>query len=498
MASSVRTQKLGIHRNINRGKLDSVFKTTELYNRVIDFYQSFLRDRVSVLEQIRIVTKVNKKNETITKEEKWTNKDILTFCETHTLATKAHPNPMRLIETDIPETKDMPTDVRRSAINKAIGKVRSWHSNHQNWLALEPSKRKREPQLGASNDPLTFYGTQYDLQVQTSVLHQFVQLRLYHEGKWQMVSLPVTLHMLAKEMIQTSMEEEHRIKQAREEAKKLFSGKKPKEYPEEWRKKLQPRQGIWMMQSPTLYIYSDRRGKSSPNGVRLSLNIPFEMKFSAPDKAEKQRLENPKMAVTTVDLGVNNLAAMINWLEHKVQDTLFISGEELNHKRKQRLHTIHNKRMVSGRMQKGISDNIALWRKVRNVNDAAAWQVARRIVAFAKSNDSKVIVFEFLRTYKAPKGRMSKASRKNHKQGYWLRGKMMERTRELAFREGILVAERNPAYTSQTCPKCQHIGNREKHSFSCSCGWKGNADFVGAYNLYWKWQRTFRYIKRAA
>ena len=46
---------------------------------------------------------------------------------------------------------------------------------------------------------------------------------------------------------------------------------------------------------------------------------------------------------------------------------------------------------------------------------------------------------------------MSRSDRKNRKRAYWLRGKIMTWVR-LAFREGILTVERNPAYTSQIAP----------------------------------------------
>lgn len=47
----------------------------------------------------------------------------------------------------------------------------------------------------------------------------------------------------------------------------------------------------------------------------------------------------------------------------------------------------------------------------------------------------------------------------------------------------------DPAYTSQTCPKCGHVSksNRDKknHVFCCeSCGYRSNDDRIGAMNLY--------------
>jgi len=45
----------------------------------------------------------------------------------------------------------------------------------------------------------------------------------------------------------------------------------------------------------------------------------------------------------------------------------------------------------------------------------------------------------------------------------------------------------DPKHTSQTCPSCHHVSkaNRKSQSaFACEkCGFKANADFVGALNI---------------
>ena len=52
------------------------------------------------------------------------------------------------------------------------------------------------------------------------------------------------------------------------------------------------------------------------------------------------------------------------------------------------------------------------------------------------------------------------------------------------IKEGIEVLAVNPAYTSQTCHRCLHIGLRSNKSFKCSktsrCGWIGDADYNGS------------------
>ena len=58
-----------------------------------------------------------------------------------------------------------------------------------------------------------------------------------------------------------------------------------------------------------------------------------------------------------------------------------------------------------------------------------------------------------------------------------------------ALKHHQLVEKVNPAYTSQTCPKCGHTekANRNKklHTFCCkNCGYKSNDDRIGAMNLH--------------
>jgi IS605 OrfB family transposase len=53
-----------------------------------------------------------------------------------------------------------------------------------------------------------------------------------------------------------------------------------------------------------------------------------------------------------------------------------------------------------------------------------------------------------------------------------------------AIRAGVEVIPIPPAYTSQTCNQCLHIGLRSGKVFKCGhCGWHGDADYNGALNI---------------
>ena len=53
-----------------------------------------------------------------------------------------------------------------------------------------------------------------------------------------------------------------------------------------------------------------------------------------------------------------------------------------------------------------------------------------------------------------------------------------------ALWDGIPVTYINPQYTSQVCPKCLSTNKRIKSNYKCQyCGYKNNADLVGAINI---------------
>ena len=71
----------------------------------------------------------------------------------------------------------------------------------------------------------------------------------------------------------------------------------------------------------------------------------------------------------------------------------------------------------------------------------------------------------------------------------WAYYDLEQKLRYKALKRRQLVISVDPAYTSQTCPKCGHIAksNRDKkrHLFCCvNCGYSSNDDRIGAMNLH--------------
>ncbi|CAB3393828.1 transposase [Kyrpidia spormannii] len=491
LAAVIKTIRIGIHKEVHRCKTEALKRTKEIYNAVIAFFIEFFAAHLDVLDK---TVEARKKDGTPTPYlRKHTNQELLTFAELHTLATKAHPNPGWPLDEHVPAARGMPTELRRAAINQAIGKVRSWWSHLKTWEETAQDQRGREPRPGAPNEPVTFYAGMvehpaYDLNPQKKKRHTFISLKLHTGQKWEKVSLPVVVHAQAESLLAGSALEKERIARKRKRSKTTQVG-----FGEE---KGGFGAGTWVAKSLTVY---GKRDKRYPGGVRYALHIPMEKSVDKPRKAEEQRRANPQMPVVTVDLGVGRLAVMGAFVEGKLAATRFVDGRALNHRRHRLLTAIHRKREQSGRLQPAVQDNANLWNKIRNLDENAAKQTAVTIVRFAREHGARVIVFEHLRRYRPPKEKMSRSGRKNHKRAYWLRGQIMEWVRDLAFREGILTVERNPAYTSQVCPHCKVLGERGGSRFTCknpNHRYSADADFVGMMNLYRKWTKTFVYPRK--
>ena len=492
MAMVTKTLQLGVHKDIHAMKRQAILDTQALYNHVIAFYLEVFVAHLGVCEEPVSTTKKNGNPE----ERHWTAQELLTFAEHHTLATPAHPHPLTPLVQTLPQADGMPTGLRRAAINHASGKVKGWVTLVKQWD--QGGKKGGAPQLGAPHEPVTFYADMveypdFDLLPQATIQQTFVAVKLWYEGQWQNVPLPIILPQYAHDALLAAQAERQRI---RTERALIKARKDPQEpWSNEEREAVRPK--VWVALSLSLYAKPDQR---SPGKVRYALHVPMEKYVGTPKKAKDPLAENPGLPVVTVDLGVNRLAVMGAFFLGQLRATQFIPGGALNHKRHLLLNAISKKRAQSGRLPKDVQDNVPLWKKVRHLDENAARQVARQIVDFALQQGAQVIVFEYLRKYQAPKEKRSRSGRKNHKRAYWLRGQIVKWVRDLAFREGILTVKRNPAYTSPMCPHCppdyRTVGVRVKHPFTCANpnhSYAADADFVGMMNLYRKWAGTFTY-----
>lgn len=169
-----------------------------------------------------------------------------------------------------------------------------------------------------------------------------------------------------------------------------------------------------------------------------------------------------------IDRGINNIATMVI-LDKNMSflDSEFFNGKETRHVRNKfkdyRTGVSQAKRLDLLKQSKGREAN---WMKYINHT------ISRKIITKASKFKNPVIKLEELNNF-APK----------LKWNYFQLQQMIEYKAKI---KGIPLIYVNPAYTSQTCPKCGHIEKDNRHgiNFKClKCGYQNNADSVGAWNI---------------
>ena len=107
-------------------------------------------------------------------------------------------------------------------------------------------------------------------------------------------------------------------------------------------------------------------------------------------------------------------------------------------------------------------------------------KVSREIVNFAIDNKISVIRLEQLTNIRQT-ARTSRKNEKNlHTWSFYRLAQFIEYKANIA---GIKVEYVNPAYSSQTCPKCSKKNKAQDRKYKCPCGFKRHRDIVGAMNI---------------
>lgn len=114
--------------------------------------------------------------------------------------------------------------------------------------------------------------------------------------------------------------------------------------------------------------------------------------------------------------------------------------------------------------------------------------ISHEIVNEAIAHNVSVIKLELLKNIRNrmidAKKRMRKNSRKNNRYLHsWSFYRLMQNIEYKAKRAGIKVVYVDPAYTSQTCPKCGRINKADDRNYVCPCGYHVHRDLLGAINI---------------
>lgn len=191
-------------------------------------------------------------------------------------------------------------------------------------------------------------------------------------------------------------------------------------------------------------------------------NIIIELEDAPPKGGNK---------IIAIDVGQNNIATTSN-------DTIH-GGGELRHKRDKFLNRRKKLQSNGSRSAKRCLKRISGKEKryVKEINHI----VSKKIVEEAIENNSGILVLENLKNIrKRIKGNKRIRSRLHRWSWYQLQQFVEYKAQD----KGLTVKYVNPAYSSQTCSKCNSLGSRHKHLFKClNCGSYQNSDVNASKNL---------------
>jgi IS605 OrfB family transposase len=183
-----------------------------------------------------------------------------------------------------------------------------------------------------------------------------------------------------------------------------------------------------------------------------------------------------------IDVGINCLA-VASTTDKKCK--FFAGGEIKNHRNirsneRKRLQKAGG-RYLGTRSSMRVLRNLA-GRETRFMT-AVNHNLSKQLIEFAMENDVSAIGKEDL-TGIRNRTKVSKEFRYEHSS--WAFGQLQTFIEYKATETGIAVIYVDATYTSQTCPRCNHIRRNNRHGleFRCEmCGYEPHADRVGAMNI---------------
>jgi IS605 OrfB family transposase len=328
----------------------------------------------------------------------------------------------------------IPQDLRRAAIKKAAGVVKSWHSNFQRWKKrIENSQRcktlkKRTRSLKkAGKPPVLPSTTNFPIQVYSKMFKcdtgNSLVVKLWTGKAWIFEKIEYTCRELPPGYVKGTFS-------------LIYS---------EYSLKL-----VWVIQ------------KNTPSAGTIVNHIK----------------QAGQLRILSIDLNLDDPIVLGKVLEYSEDTsvvvelaTLRIKGNNrLNHLRKRYLGFIAKaKGLTNTHTELGstVSSDMCRnwWRKIKNLEKELVEQISNQIAEFSKSNGCQIIVFENLKTLNPNRKKYS--VRSNIKRSFWVAKKIQKRTQEKALnRYSIYTTRVNPRYTSVTdavngdkCLRGQQVGS---------------------------------------
>lgn len=291
---------------------------------------------------------------------------------------------------------DAPCVFRRAAIKKAIGAYKSWKTHYDKWESRHTRYKKHRPpvQPRLFNFNPVFYAGMWKNDTGSSIM-----LKIRKNNAWVWVKFQYLGYDFGMG---------------------------------------------WEKASPTVTLKS---GKAY-------LDFTIE-KYIPATGGLKTVIQQSDLRICSVDLDLDGSIATCSILEtddngvaHEIS-RMTVQGHATHVRRRKRvLGKIARKMSLTGRVDKGFAST--LFSKISRGERNEGLRIANDIIEFAHRHGGKVIVFEHLGNLLPKRGKYSKRS--NQKRAYWLKDKIVQNVRRIAYqRYAILTSRVNPKDTSRLC-----------------------------------------------
>jgi IS605 OrfB family transposase len=309
---------------------------------------------------------------------------------------------------------DIPAQLKRSAIRKAIGAWESWNTSYQKWRVRPNLKLHHRPPV----QPRKFnFSPSYDAGVWREDFDGSILLKIKIKGQWKWIK---------------------------------FDYQRPEFVHDE--------SGLngWHKASPSIVI----------KGNKAYLTFSLQKYITATGGIKNQLAKN-SVRVLGVDMDLDRNIAILSVLEIDAKGVVvevarhFISQSNHTKRRKRFLGRIAIRMRKTGIINKGFCNR--RWEQIHNTEREMGRRVAREIVNFARDWKCSVIAFEHLTNLKPCRGKYSRRS--NQKRAYWLKSKVFQETNRIAYQDyGILTTRVNPRDTSRLDPWNNELYRINLHS----------------------------------
>ncbi len=291
---------------------------------------------------------------------------------------------------------DAPSTFRRAAIKKAIGAYKSWQTHYQKWESRPPRQKRHRPpvQPRSFNFNPVFYAGMWKDDTGFSIM-----LKIRRDNAWIWVKLQYQGYDFG---------------------------------------------ACWEKASPTITL----------KGGKAYLDFTVE-KYVRATGGLKTVIQSPNLRICSIDLDLDGNIATCSILESddngavKEISRMTIIGHTAHVcRRKRDLGRIARKMNQTRIVRKGFARTRFAKISCRERNEG--FRIANDLVEFTHRHGCQVIVFEHLGNLRPKRGKYS--HRSNQKRSYWLKGKIVDNVRRIAYQRYSILTDRvNPKNRSRLC-----------------------------------------------